>query len=502
MVSQNPALKDLVLREIQILLLSHTNAVDIHNKGVKVATVVGHRRCGKTFGVVLSLLSACVKLYHETEIVKLRKDVDSWSPQFAFLAETRSAARDIVWGSLQRFFSHFPGVKFNNARLVVEIPRPYLGDTIQIHLKSHRYHDSLRGMKFRRIYLDEGQRLTETGLTESIFPTLSDSAGDLCITGTASPLGWFKDHTVNAVKRNACHILPATMTGVFTPTELQDIENEIGTYAYDVEYLCSFDAPMKGSFYAEELARIENKDWFKRAFKNAGRATLMAVDIGVGEGFAAWIAQVSDDGKEIHILDYYSNYELLSVLKNDLIQDGNVPDVVFVPHDGGTKRLEAVSRRTSHDVFSEVFDDSVIVPLDKSKNRFLDIEQVLRHLYLLRFPPERDALGKPFPTDAWRGFSLLKLYKRKIDKDNRLLDVIEKNGSEHTADALRYLFMGLQVEEGRAHLVPEYRRNRRVEVVTNRTRRNPLLVNKRSKIGERSQDEVMAMIERIKVQSV
>ena len=159
--------------------------MDHYKPGVVTRDYTAHRRAGKSTGYILQCLSLVTRWLQEKSIHTLRGRVDSWNPKIGYLAETRTHARDILWGELKRGLSCFPGARFNNTTLTTVIPRPLTGDEIQIDLKSHRYHDTLRGIKYRRILADELQKITKTALNESIFSTLADSEGALCLLYTS-----------------------------------------------------------------------------------------------------------------------------------------------------------------------------------------------------------------------------------------------------------------------------------------------------------------------------
>ena len=474
--------------------------VSYGDTGVKSRVIVAHRRAGKSWGIVFKLVRACSELLLEKEIYILRRKIDSHTPRFGFLAETREHARQILWLELTRYLSKFPGVKFNNTTLSITIPRPRTKDNIIIDLKAHRYHNSIRGLKYRELFVDEAQMVTETALHGSIFSTLAESAGRLNLTATACNEGYFPEYVRWAIRNNVCHILPVSMTDVFSVAEQRAILEKIGVYAYRQEYMCDFSAPDLGTFYAELLNTLEKRGGFFSAVRDPSLCLVMGVDIGVGEGFAAWVAQIHPDGTRVDMLDFYSGYELLNELYSDMESDGLLPDVIFIPFDSEVRRLETIKPRNSFMVFEEIFPESLILPLQKATARMKEIEVVKRHLHLLHFPPEKDYSGKELTSDASTGLKKLKNYRRKVDADKRVLDQIAKNGADHVADALRYLFVGLDVAEGKCQIIPMYRRAAPPLIITNRTNRKKFFVNTKGRPGHRGDSEINEFIAKAKAQ--
>jgi phage terminase large subunit len=48
-------------------------------------------------------------------------------------------------------------------------------------------------------------------------------------------------------------MLKASESGIIAPSELADLQREMGEDQYQQEFECSFEAAIKGAFYAEEM---------------------------------------------------------------------------------------------------------------------------------------------------------------------------------------------------------------------------------------------------------
>ena len=446
--------KNIVLRPAQkILFDGPVKVVGDSKNAIPMLLFVGHRRVGKTTGLVFSMAKLIDELLREDKIYKLRKDVDSFSPKIAYSAQTQKNAKEIVWTDACRYLSVFPGFKANATTNTITIPRPKTGDQIEIFIKSHQHADFFRGLKLRRVYLDEVQTISEDVLNKGIIPTLSDSGGDLICTGTASPMGFFLTLVKKAIASGCCYLVPATKTDVFTPEELRDIEARIGTEAFRQEYLVDFSMPSRGSFYGDTLERLESQDSFYYDVVPDDCARVMGVDVGVGKGFSSWIFDVKDN--DIYTRGYYEGFEAVNGLRMALEEDDLLPDVIYLPHDTMHKRLGSYAPTTVRKIFEDIFPSSLLSNIKKAVTARAEIEMCNSHLHLLKFP--RSGVGG---GNIKRGLYLLKNYKRKMDKYQNYTDQIEKTCS-HSADALRYAFVGLQLSGGQIWAIPHHRRNRK-----------------------------------------
>ena len=421
---------------------------------VRTMDAVMHRRAGKTEAATVGYVNLTNEILAEQSIFKLRKNVDSWNPKLGFMAETKENARNIVWGYWQKYFGRRKDAKLNNHRLTIEIPRRHIGDKVELSLHAFRDHDKVRGEKFRYIHVDEVQKMRMKDYRESIYSTLADSGGGCGTTGTASALGDYKEF-LNERMAMGAPVMMATVdqTELFDEKEKAAILKEIGPFAYRQEYLCDFTVSTIGTFWEKHLLEMEKEDWFYTATNDPGRLKVLAVDIGVDKGFAAWYVQIHQNGLAIDVLDYYTGYETLSQLREDHIKQwGGLFDIYIIPSDAKTRRLEARKKRTSEIVFREAFPECRPIILKQSKDSYLDVELVTDNISMLRFPPQSVV------SDAHQGLQLLKKYRRKEDANGNLTRQIYKgDDSSHCGDAMKYLFLGLRVKYNRVHYIPSFR---------------------------------------------
>lgn len=429
------------------------------------ANFCGHRRCGKSFGVALLFLLMSCRIENEKTIFKIRGAVESRNPRLVYMAKTKENARNIIWPDLKMIFKLFgERARFDNNRLRIVIPRPHLGDDIEILLMALRDHDKVRGMSFRMIALDEVQQITEEALRTSIYPTIHDNHGALITTGTATSVGHYQDMLKTAIANGTpSWIVPVTKTNIFTEAEQKTWRAQMGEFGWAQEYMCDFTVSTKTAFFRDTLSELERRSpAFHALVPDRRNVRMLAVDIGVGEGFAAWLLEIQSTTR-LGALDYYSGYELLDNLRRDVEDEHGPIDVYAVPFDAATRRLEAREPRNALDVFREVFPRARPIVLQRPANRgkLLEIERTHRNLHMLSFPPLKAATG------ALNGLSLLKNYRRKESKDGRPTDALDKSdGSNHCGDALVHAYMALDVRDGVALSVPRYKSSESVVVNT------------------------------------
>lgn len=430
--------------------------------------LVAHRRGGKSFGISKKFRAVCTELLHEQTIFKIRGDVDSKNPKLAFFAPTKVQARQIIWDYFQTDLLTLPGAKANKQTLTITIPRPFTGDYIEVLLLASKQHDRVRGLALRYAAIDEVQDAPEDFM-RSVGPALKDSRGEAIFSGTAKGEDHFFDMIKRAISMKApTFMFPVTRTNIFSDDEIRTMIAEYERGLFLREMMCAFTAPLDGAIYYNNIKQYENNPVFLSSTYNPYKTTYMACDIGIGEGFAAWVYQLGEDRKSINIRDFYTGYDTLQDLHDDLDEDDCMPDVIQLPHDGGRKIVSASKATTQKDVFREVFKHQRIDPLKKPSDKMVNINTVRQNIGMLRFPRKEgiDIMvgegiyeGSVVQTNAHNGLKKVKQHCRKVDKQTgRITEMIDKSrGNDHAADALETAFMALKVKKGVATRVLQHK---------------------------------------------
>ena len=261
--------------------------------------LVWHRRAGKTVFSINQLI----------------QDVTSCTlpdPRGAYVAPLYSQAKRVAWDYMRHFCSPIPGVKFNESELRVDLP-----GNRKIFLVGADNPDTLRGMYFDSVVMDEVAQMAPRAWTEVIRPALTDRKGKAIFIGT--PQGkansfyrffeeaegqedWYRE------------LLTARDTKVIPPDELAAAEREMSIDEFQQEFHCSWEAAVKGAFYARELGEARNQKRITSVPHNPRYEVFTAWDLGLADATSIWFAQ--NIRQELHVIRYeeWTNTSLLDII--------------------------------------------------------------------------------------------------------------------------------------------------------------------------------------------
>lgn len=287
--------------------------LDAHRFGA----VVAHRRFGKSVCSVNQLIKGALTCTRER-------------PRFGYLAPTFRMAKQIVWDYAMYYSAGIPGAKPNQSELRIDYPN---GSRLQLFGADAP--DSLRGVYFDGVVLDEFGLMPPKTFSEVIRPTLSDRLGWALFVGTPAGKNQFYDVCQNAKNDPDWFFAEykASETGIIDERELASARRDMTEDEYLQEYECSFDAAIKGAIYAKELAIAREE----------GRVSVVPVDpilsvdttwdIGMKDAMAIWFTQ-SARGGELRVVDYYeASGEGLPHYIGVLRQKGYLYGEHWAPHD-------------------------------------------------------------------------------------------------------------------------------------------------------------------------
>lgn len=235
--------------------------------------------------------------------------------------------------------------------------------------------------------------------------------------------------------------LTAEQTDVFSSTVLaqeraeyiRELGEDDGDARYRQEYLCDFDAPLVGSFYAKLLAQIEEKGHICKVEYDRSRVVHTAWDLGRTDDTAIWFWQTAP--REIHVIDHYAtNGQDIPHFARVLQQKGYVYGKHWLPWDATPKTL-ASPRSIVQQLAEFVGNDRVrIVPNLDIEDGIQAARAVLPRAW---FDAEKCA----------RGIDSLRNYQREWDDVNKVFKRMAlHNWASHDADAWRYLSLAYREE--------------------------------------------------------
>lgn len=395
-----------------------------HNRKSRFATLVCHRRAGKTVAAVNDLIIGAIEcnLPH---------------PQMAYIAPNYQQAKRIAWEYLKQYAQP----------LIEQVHESELRVTLKnkakIYLLGAEKADSLRGMYLDGAILDEFAQIRPSAVSQVIMPALSDRQGWIVFMGT--PMG--KNHFYDTYKRSQTDagwfsmILKASTSGIISSEELSLIRSNMDVSDYEQEFECSFDAALRGAIYGTDMERAEAEGRISEIELDPNLPVDVITDLGYTDDTVLCFFQQAPDGILIH--EIYFNNELDWDHYLDEMESRNVRDV-YLPHDAKARNLQ-----TGRSI----------------------VEQTIRRGYRPRIVPDhklRDGIAatrKLLPYTHWNlplcseGIEAMKSYRREWDdKLGCYRDRPVHDWSSHIADTIRYLgvvFTNLQPQRSRIILPGE-----------------------------------------------
>jgi phage terminase large subunit len=153
--------------------------------------------------------------------------------------------------------------------------------------------------------LDEFADMKPEVWHEVVRPMLADRRGWATFIGTPKGKNEFFRLYQNARKDEAWFhmILKASESGIISPAELADLQREMGEDQYQQEFECSFEAAIKGAFYADEMRAMLAEGRIRPIKIETDVRVHTAWDLGVSDSTAIWFIQCV--GRERRLVDYY-----------------------------------------------------------------------------------------------------------------------------------------------------------------------------------------------------
>jgi hypothetical protein len=307
------------------------------HKGMRAhrfGAVVCHRRFGKT---VLAL--------NHLQVAALECQLQR--PRFGFLAPTYTQAKSIAFDYLTHYADPIPGCKVSVSELSVTYPNGG-----QVRLYGADNPDSLRGLYFDGVVLDEYGLMPPKVFSEVLRPALSDRQGWALFLGTPAGKNQFYE-VIQQAKDDPTWFYAlhrASETQIIAADELLAAKKDMTADEYAQEYECSFEASIKGAIYSGELDRARASGQITRVSVDPVLPVDTDWDLGVGDATTIWFSQSLRSG-EIRLIDYYeSSGEGLPHYAQVLKDKGYTYGTHWAPHDiqvrelaSGRSRLEAAA---------------------------------------------------------------------------------------------------------------------------------------------------------------
>jgi hypothetical protein len=230
-----------------------------HRRKERFAVLVCHRRAGKTVATINDLIDSAIRC-------------ELPAPRYAYIAPLYAQAKNIAWDYLKRFTDPIHGRQVNESELRVDLP----GDR-RIRLFGADNPDSLRGLYFDGVALDEPAQMKPAMWEEVIRPALADRNGFAIFIGTPKGRNWFYDRYRKAEKDPTWFTmrLKASESGILDEDEMADMTKDMSPALTAQEMECAFDAPNSVQFIPNELVDTA----LDRYIPRSTAARVMGVDV-------------------------------------------------------------------------------------------------------------------------------------------------------------------------------------------------------------------------------
>lgn len=381
----------------------------LHARKTRWFIGVAHRRAGKTVADINELIIGATKCQLP-------------NPRFAYVAPQLNQAKDIAWTYLKEYTA-FLSPKINESELWVELPG---GARIRIYGADNP--DRLRGIYLDGVVLDEFGDMDPTIWTQVIRPALSDRKGWACFIGTPKGKNTFYKLWVDAEDDPDWTrlILKASETGLLDQKELADARKMMSDDEYAQEYECSFDAAVRGAYYASEINAAEEERITSVPY-DPRLQVHTAWDLGVADSTCIWFFQMV--GRETRVIDVLKGEGVgLDWYARQLQDRGYLYGKHYLPHDVEVRELGTGKSRK--EVLAGLGIEATVCPNIPVADGIQAVRMLLPTCWFDK-------------VKCKEGIEALRMYRREYDdkrqefRNNPLHD-----WTSHYADAFRYFAVG------------------------------------------------------------
>lgn len=400
-------------RVVTIPYAPRTLQLEIHNKAKRFSVIVCHRRFGKTVMAINHLIRAAVENRLER-------------PRYAYIAPLYKQAKAVAWDYLKHYSLPIPGTMPNESELRVDLP-----NNARIALLGSDNPDALRGLYLDGVVLDEYAQMRPSVFSEIIRPALADRMGWAMFIGTPKGRNAFCELYEGAKGNEAWFtaLYRASETHIIDFAELESSRAMMSRDEYAQEYECSFEAAIRGAYYAEQFRFLDAEKRIGSVPWEPSVPVQTAWDLGIDDATAIWFAQVV--GREVHIIDYYEasgmgieHYAQLLKSKPYTYADA------LLPHDGGAR--EKGTGISISQYLGRLGVRNIVLPVEDIEPGIQAVRMLLPKCW---FDREKCADG----LEALRQYRTEWDEKRETPRPRPVHD-----WTSHGADAFRYLSLGLR----------------------------------------------------------
>lgn len=344
----------------------------LHAETRRFIFLVAHRRAGKSVFAINHMIRAAM--------TNTRQDPP---PRYAYVGPSFDQTKDLIWGYLKQFAGVIPGVKFLEGDLMCVLPN---GATIRLYGGAAAY-ERMRGMYFDGVMLDEFALLNPAVFSTVVRPCLADYRGWCIVSGTSNGDDHFaalkKKAEKNIERRGsksnwAIYSISVTETTALHPDEVAEMTEDMTPEEYAREMLCSFEAPIEGSYYGEIMNDLAAKQRFVGIPYDPAAGVMTWWDLGIDDATSIWFVQRV--GKELHVLRHKSfTGKGLPEMIAEIKTYGYTFGAHVFPHD--IKARELGTGRSRYEIVCELLDEVFVCPMHRVEDGIEAVKSVLPLCY-------------------------------------------------------------------------------------------------------------------------
>lgn len=390
--------------------------VPFHQRNERWAAMCCHRRAGKTVSCIYELIIRA--LYTKKKRAK-----------FAYVGPFRQQAKEIAWEYLKEGTKGIRKGSPRESDLKITLPNDA---TIQLYGADNP--DSLRGLYFDGVVMDEYGDCRPSIWGEIILPTLLDRDGWAVFIGTMRGKNHFYKILERAKAETGWHhmVLKASESGILSEASLQQARMEMTDEQWAQEMECDPDAAVQGTYYSNLIAALEREGKMGDFPPDPNELVHVSADLGYTDSTAFWFWQIDKEGPIL--IDYYEadGQELEHYFKMLKEKPYEYADI-WLPHDAKATSLQT-GRSTVEQFLQSGFPCKVVPKL--AVQHGIDAARLL--IPQCRFNK----------NTCYSGIEALRAYRRSFNEktqqySNQPLHDWASNGS----DAFRYFSLVTETEK-------------------------------------------------------
>jgi hypothetical protein len=242
--------------------LPHKYQFEIHANLKRFSVLVCHRRFGKTFLAINALIDAAVRSPKE-------------NGRYGYVAPYLKQAKQVSWDYLKRFALQIPGTSANESDLSIDFP-----NSARVRLYGSDNGESMRGLYFDGVVMDEVADMRMETWPEIIRPALADRKGWCLFIGTPKGLNQFHDLYQHALTNDTWYagMFRVDETDVLDKEEVALAKETMTENQYRQEFLCDFSASIDNALIT--IDKVTDASAIKRTQGEVeGSPRVLGVDV-------------------------------------------------------------------------------------------------------------------------------------------------------------------------------------------------------------------------------